>query len=502
MDGQAGKPHRRGEAILVHLPATAADAVQTVEIAYETPVAAPGWWGRLRLDPPQLAVRASSSEDPWPVPAADFEWAVQLPPGYRFTHNNGTVFPIDQGSYATRWRSSGVLRFARRRSKASGWLTMLPQEMRQVESTSERLPAVESEIDAETLDEAEPRQATSSEAGKELSLPTEQPSEKANAPTDSRPRGGKDWADLGGRGLPITLTIQGEQMLFRSLGGAPRLDLSVVDQNRLTSLSYGVSILAAVAGVALTRRRPRAKVIYVSGLVLTATLIPILSGTERSLGTAATQLYAVAMLLIAYYLVAGVIGGVARRFRGHERMVATALPPAVTATLVLIVTFLATGASPCVAEQPGATPPEQPVAEGPPPVVVRIEPPPRPVQVPTDAIVVPYDLAAEDPRASDQIFVPYDRYLELLKAADSEASDAPPVAYALAGSDYRVRLASGDQLVVEGSLAIDSYSDESLAVPLVMERAMLAEALVDGQPARLRLVLPASDAAGCWRPTS
>ncbi len=288
-------------------------------------------------------------------------------------------------------------------------------------------------------------------------------------------------------------------MLFRSLGGAPRLDLSVVDQNRLTSLSYGVSILAAVVGVALTRRRPRAKVIYVSGLVLTATLIPILSGTERSLGTAATQLYAVAMLLIAYYLVAGVIGGVARRFRGHERMVATALPPAVTATLVLIVTFLATGPSPCVAEQPRA---EQPGAEGPPPVVVRIEPPPRPVQVPTDAIVVPYDLAAEDPRASDQIFVPYDRYLELLKAADSEVSDAPPVAYALAGSDYRVRLASGDQLVVEGSLAIDSYSDESLAVPLVMERAMLAEALVDGQPARLRLVLPASDgqAAGDQRP--
>ena len=67
----------------------------------------------------------------------------------------------------------------------------------------------------------------------------------------------------------------------------------------------------------------------------------------------------------------------------------------------------------------------------------------RPVDVPNDAIIVPYDVKSETGvQDADRLMVPYDRYVELWNRANPDKkieAHPAPLPYALSGATYRGR---------------------------------------------------------------
>ena len=123
------------------------------------------------------------------------------------------------------------------------------------------------------------------------------------------------------------------------------------------------------------------------------------------------------------------------------------------------------------------------------PYVVQVVEPSAPVNVPDDAVILPYDPdwrnGAKD---ADRVLVPYDRYVELWNRVHPDKkieTKAPPAPYALAGAAYKTLLEGDEYLLVTGELQIDVFSDAFVQIPLGLSGGVLAQAELDGKPARL-----------------
>jgi hypothetical protein len=118
--------------------------------------------------------------------------------------------------------------------------------------------------------------------------------------------------------------------------------------------------------------------------------------------------------------------------------------------------------------------------------------PPEPIQVPKDALVVPYRPdAAQQP---DQVLVPFERFKELWKAANPEELAVPPAPYAMAGGAYAATLLPGDALSLRGSFTVNVFAADGADVPLPLDGGVLESVMLDGAPAMVRSA-PRPDAA-------
>ena len=120
---------------------------------------------------------------------------------------------------------------------------------------------------------------------------------------------------------------------------------------------------------------------------------------------------------------------------------------------------------------------------------MQVVEPAAPVNVPEDAVILPYDPdwrnGAKD---ADRVLVPYDRYVELWNRVHPDKkieTKAPPAPYALAGAAYKTLLEGDEYLLVTGQLQIDVFSDAFVQIPLGLSGGVLAQAELDGKPARL-----------------
>jgi len=185
----------------------------------------------------------------------------------------------------------------------------------------------------------------------------------------------------------------------------------------------------------------------------------------------------VGLVLVGWYVLAGVVGRVARA----ARVRAAADAAAVTAALVLL------------AAAPLAMAADGPAAEVAPEgrFVVPVPPLP-PVDVPEDALIVPYDAGSDTgARDAETVLVPYDRYVELWnRAHPDEAADRPkpPADYALAGASYTATLAGDGQLRFEGAIEVDVFREGHVIVPLPLAGGVLARADLDGKPAKMQVI--------------
>ena len=109
--------------------------------------------------------------------------------------------------------------------------------------------------------------------------------------------------------------------------------------------------------------------------------------------------------------------------------------------------------------------------------------------MPEDAIILPYDPDWRNGiKDADRVLVPYDRYVELWNAVHPDKkieTKAPPAPFALAGRRTRRCLDGEEYLLVTGQLEIDMYSDGFVAIPLGLGGGVLAQAELDGKPARM-----------------
>ena len=124
----------------------------------------------------------------------------------------------------------------------------------------------------------------------------------------------------------------------------------------------------------------------------------------------------------------------------------------------------------------------------------------RPVELPADAVIVPYQAQGglSGIETAEKILVPYDRYVNLWNRAYPDRPidlDHRGPGYGLAGAEYRVRLMDSQDLHVEGRLEIELFGDQPVSIPLPLAGGVLTKAELDGVPARLLLAAPVMPSA-------
>ena len=123
----------------------------------------------------------------------------------------------------------------------------------------------------------------------------------------------------------------------------------------------------------------------------------------------------------------------------------------------------------------------------------------KPVRIPDDAVVIPYDPAdlAQREQAA-RVLVPYARYVELWNLAHPDqkiGAQAPPVPFAFAAASYDTVLEDADNITLRGYVELELFTDKPTEVPLALLGGVITSAVLDGHPARLKAVLPAQSPA-------
>jgi len=349
----------------------------------------------------------------------------------------------------------------------------------------------EPEMPAEDAERGEP--GAQPQAGEAIG----QPAPPQDAPDTARPdtqeqregKRAKFWALEGVRSLKIDLqqVEEGETVTFQSLGVRPVLGITLVNENQIESLAWGVASLVFVIGLLLTRRSVRVKAKYVVVVALAALL---LTDWVNQLGNTFDFAFYAACLLVPYYLIAGVLRWLARKCCSCCCAGVTASAGQAAAGALLLAIALATASTPAFAQAP-----KPPVFD--PSGLIELLKPPTPVTLPKDAVIIPYNAGdgADGIENAEKVLVPYEKYVELWNRAfpDQKIEAKPPVVpYSLAGAAFDATLAGDEYLLLTGHLDFDIYSDKEVQIPLHLAGGVLASAILDGKPARLQIVQPAA----------
>ncbi|HEY5311197.1 MAG TPA: hypothetical protein VIK18_01715, partial [Pirellulales bacterium] len=489
LDGKPLQPQQHGPRLLLSLPADAGETLRDLRIVYETPVASVRSLGRVELSAPQLAV--SEEDASAEVPVANLLWDVYLPSGQRLLRSRGTVNPgagqarSELGAWqvaAAAYRIGGAhfppfFMSRHAHSSASVKSETKTTSAPEIEGQSAFAPSAGERSPAAAAKAAmPPTVAGNLGAGMGGGMAGGGKGERLGSAS-----GKKIASDLqaGQRSLHIDLQATGEPVRFQSLGVAPRLDVVLVDAQRLHALAWLLALCVAVWGLALTLRPARVKARFLIFTWLAATLIPLATGWFELAAVLNGAFYA-ACLLAVFYLLVGIIRSLSR----HGHASSPPQPTTIAAGLSCLLAVL--GHSPqATAQQPAA----------PAPIVVQMVPPAPPVHVPDDATIMLYDpdkaAGLAVPKA-DRLLVPYDRYIELWNRAYPDrklSAEHPPADYAPAGATFSTTLADEQFLTVAGAVQFDVFvDDQSVAVPLPLQGGVLASALLDGKPASLKAV--------------
>jgi len=301
------------------------------------------------------------------------------------------------------------------------------------------------------------------------------------------PTGGT-WQLAGVRSLQINLddwAVQsGDVLTFRSLGVEPELQVTLANRWRYGLLAWGLAMAIGLTGLALTNRPVGTKARFLAIVALVATLIP-LAGTSVEVTRTCNMLFYAAALLVPYYLLAALAKWTARVFVKLYRAACSSSgrrAAAAAAGILLAACVLAADNAEAQQKNQNRTGP----------FVIQVVEPSPPVDVPEDALILPYDPdAAEGIQAADRLLVPYARYVELWNRAYPDKkieARKPPAAYALSGASYRTVLEGDEYLLVTGELQLDVYAEGYVQIPLGLSGGVFARADLDGRPARLSTV--------------
>ena len=545
--GDSTKPQREGDSLLISLAGYDQTEFSDLQVVYETPALERiGGYGKLITQPPQLFLRNDNGKTGREVPLANLVWHLQLPTGYRVVDEAGSVFSEQFNTRPlaiSRWSRgfAGLLtsvRWLQGESVGSAFASQPTAQTAEKESADGALLAADRAApsspgmmgggmagmdgggmggggmggglpaegnDGLSLDETAgnalrredpfsqgtaPR-AAGQKAGEnrpfgdaiegEVPVPetaiTQQV--RSSVASDGRLSTAGYWALQGVGSLKIDIQQRDEanHLTFRSLGEQPRLRATLVDGTRLQALGWTVALIIGWVGLLLLRKSRVVRARFILFVLFVSTALPLVTGLTYQLGAACDLAFLIAGLLIPFYLLVAIsrwLAGVPHRTWRRLRSVAA-----------LWGVLLASGSA--LAQAPDAIDINSlaPLLED-----------RRPVELPADAVIVPYQSNAglAGIQTAEKILVPYDRYVNLWNRAYPDrpinfGSRGP--AYGLAGVNYRVRLLDQDDLLIEGQLVIELFTDQPVSIPLPIAGGVLTKAQLDGSPARLLLATPA-----------
>ena len=532
LDGEPIKPQRESRRLLLSLPAKTTAGVRKLQVVFETPSDVLGLMGTVELTAPKLYLWSAPDRQRAEVPVADVQWSLQLPAGYRVASSAGTVFlsqaqqrpsPLAAVVRTLYYLAGGARPFYMFSAMQSAGESARESSRRVAGeyAATERLSSSEAPA-AVAREGAAARSATGKSksdkeslrrrdqigAGQDLGTDFESADKKENetdldpfafsgrvAKTPSAtppPRSGHtfrskttgSWALQGLSSLQIELPKKSaKDISFQSLGVDPQLRVKLVEKNRVQSFAAASGLAILLIGLLLTRRPVKTKTRYLVAVILISSLVPLITGWTNQLGDSFDVAFFTACLLIPYYLFVGILCWFAHQFRGRRP---TRGARSITAAILLL--FITISA----------------ISEAAPPVIVQIAPPPAPVEVPRDAIIIPYNVGdgvgiRSRTEQAEKVLVPYDQYLKLWNQAhpDKKIEIAQQTAkFALSGGEFSARLEGDKFLLVRGYLNVDLFIDDDVvSVPLALAGGVLTEAELDGQPARLRFIAAAGPLA-------
>ena len=516
VDGRPMTPLADEDRLLIPLPATSHDEVRDLQIVYETSTARLFLSGSMQMAAPRLLLRAEREAPSREVPTADLQWRLHVPSSHQVVHSFGTVETRDLAPPVSPLRTLAAPFFSLGKLRPAQ--TIMPQAARETGVAVETAPMAAMRLEPEyddAVDMDDPFGAPAVERPQRRRLdgdmPVPEPAE-APAPADqllrepeeappAPPTQRKLWALDGVRSLQIEMQQEAQAVTFRSLGVDPRMAVTLVNRQQMKCLTWAVAGLVLAIGIGLTRASVRWRATFVLVVILVALTLPPITGAAYLLGDASAAAFFTACLLVLVYLLLAAVRWLGRccdrclaAFGGMARGSAVA-----TTGRILLVAGL------------GMLPGRVMAQEGPPEFdprpLVDLLLPPDPVDLPEDAVIVPYDPDQGDEgiRNATRVLVPYTTYQKLWNRAHpaKRLDTVPPVVpYALAGATYQATLGGGEFLELQGSWDIEVFSDQPVQIPLLLQHALITAARLDGQPAQLRIVSSASDSLGGDVPVS
>jgi hypothetical protein len=264
---------------------------------------------------------------------------------------------------------------------------------------------------------------------------------------------------------------------FQSLGEEPRLDVTLAPGRRIHALGWALALATFVCGVALAHRSPSRKGRFVFVVALVAMIVPW-AWQSASAAQAGNMVFYALCLVVVYYVLAALVRWMGR---GMCRLLGRCCKSPATAAVALLLVAASVLAPARASAEPGSD--ER--------FIVQIIEPPKPVPVPEDAILRPYDVKSPSGiQQADRLLIPYAKYVELWNLAypEKKLETAKPPYFALAGAEYRATLEGENYLQFAGRLEIDLFVENYVAIPLALQEGVLTKAELDGHPARLRTV--------------
>ncbi len=509
LDGQPAKPQRQNDALLISLIGNETGKLRDLQLVFESPATAFKFVGQVKAHAPALWLNESVEGQGQPVPLVDLHWRLILPDGFSVSHGDGNFqseqliqqpSPIQQLGHWIYQLGGGIGRFG---------LVMLPMA-KLSEATSLAVPdaavadfeagEIEEELTAEldrmarapakkpeALMKAKEKKDVAAEPARDEDKPAVDDSMAPAAPREQkREVAGKDktvlWALSGLRSLAIELTDTGNSIAFYNLGEQPTLTVTVVNQSRINWMAILVALLIAALGVLLTNGKLQTKVFFLLLVLVLACLVPLAGQAFDAFESIVELALLTAVFLAIYFVVAWAF----RLFRKSVSTIVTRIP-----MLIGIVAISVCFASPAAGQEVVND------LEGLRKLIVELQAEPN-VRLPEDALIIPFD--PEDPQGrenANRLLLPYEHYLKLINRAEAGNQIKPPVSpvdYVLSSAEYNLKLTLEEALAIRGKLAIELLTDQPVAVNLPIDGGALADAKVDGKPAKLQFLTVESGA--------
>jgi len=500
VDGRPAAPQREGTSLLISLPTTTTNAPRDLRVVYETPVESISLSDSIDLPAPKLRLREKADAQMVDVPVADLAWYLYAPTGFKVLTTGGTVF-----TEQVQPPPLALTDVAERLLRACGGINWFYDGYglaRARGPSRPRVPtAAQSKMARDLLlggDGDDVLRGGESETSMEFSFgdvdaPKEAavthqmiigaPSAKPAPPPPPPAKPGMVGRRLEGvRSLAIDLQETGKVITFKSLGGEPRLEIGMANVSRLQSLAWTLAGIVGLIGLIRVNRPVRWRIAFVVVIIALTTALPLITGSAVLTELLNPACYAAFLLVPAYILIAVV------------RWLLKRVCPAVPARSAAVIAGVILACVLCSLSTARAQDRENPAISA---LIERLSPP-APVKVPADAIIVPYDPKSDTGiRDAAQLLLPYDQFVALWNQAHPDQmieTAKPPAAYALAGAAYSTTLQGDENLLIEGKIEIESYTDEPIAIPLALEGGVLARADMDHKPARLSVAQAAPPA--------
>lgn len=546
IDNRPIKPQREGDRLLLGLPTSDSNSPRTLVMVYETPINAINWSGQVELPSPAIFAVNSGGESEL-IPVAQLQWDVVPPPGFNVRQLGGEV----QQEYRSRpitapEQLAGVIAWLFQPIQVPQRLATFVSPMSQLAETASPMSnystkSYESAGAADAYPMAPAPMAPASEMDGVLAIPpgapmsgparelrdeaeqlsaaaesdaetprSEAPSEPmGDLPSNEPAEGGESKEEaagdrpepvfvpdrmLGVGSLNISLVESidaGDRVAFTALAENPRLSLSVYAYSQMEILGLFAGCASFLIGLVLRRKSRAWRVSWILMLIILGSIPAVITDAFDPWIPLFNGLFFAACLLVLVeacwsWLIVPTKALLIKGLNGCCRLVGCSCRIPTAVLLLPLITMLAWANT---AESVSAQ--EPPTAVDVDAVLKWLEEFEGPVQVPADAVVIPFD--PERPESMEEpsrILVPYAKYVELWNRAypDQPLEPQGPMFKAmLVAAEYKAILDDQRELVVNGKLTIDLL-DESVAVlPLPLAGATLTSATVDGRAARLQV---------------